>query len=565
MSSSDRTDGKVRLEIKAATDLTEVNVLDARLRSVDLPANTGTVEVDLPPGVYEVSFRNGSSWEHRLTLLDGKLPRVTVQQGTRGTLRGGGARDKADNNDDAPGSVPHPGAAEVLLFVHDPRETENTGKHATSAKSGDRFTGLSLVTETGARVPAGPSRSQDSSAPCSFFPSPGYFRVRLDTGLKDQVFEMPLVVCPGWQTCVYLPLVPYGGNRWRPDLSQALVRMVNPAGPHDETSESRSLEVAALDSIAGKKADLHGPSFNRLLQNLLEQKCFNPILGLCAAHLIAGRDDKEKALLKEIIENLARMTERGPEGNLPPAGFEHPDVTALRFQLDRLEGREVQIREVPFPPTLVASWNIVRSVAAQMESIIPRGSLSDRVAARITTASLWLIWQGTPAEPPPAQVSQIQVERSLPPNVSTLARRGVQAQAVETSRSIGSQSDALSDDDALAVIGAAFRNAAIREWYRAALSDDDSGARKSNEIEREEQLIAQAIHPIAATERAQEIFDHVGLYVSAAPSKPSTPSLAASVRLPAGTVMRAAQSLSTKLLEQAQRIGIDLQTRANNG
>ncbi|MDB5295485.1 MAG: hypothetical protein JWO31_1468, partial [Phycisphaerales bacterium] len=54
---------KVRLRVVANTDMTEIRVSDARFGTVPLPSNAGEVEVDLPQGLYDVSFRDGTCWQ----------------------------------------------------------------------------------------------------------------------------------------------------------------------------------------------------------------------------------------------------------------------------------------------------------------------------------------------------------------------------------------------------------------------------------------------------------------------------------------------------------------------
>jgi hypothetical protein len=63
MSSSSPASGTGKLQGFAGSDLTEIGVADARFRKVALPGGSaGCVELGLPVGIYQVSFRDGTSW-----------------------------------------------------------------------------------------------------------------------------------------------------------------------------------------------------------------------------------------------------------------------------------------------------------------------------------------------------------------------------------------------------------------------------------------------------------------------------------------------------------------------
>lgn len=616
MSGSDTDQSRVRLRAIAASEATRIRVADASFQSIALTENAGEVEVALPHGLYEVTFLDADAAEqHFVTLRPGTVSVVEVQQGaparsdtpaTISPLSGGirslrpGSRahlflDEPDP--DVPGRLTAPADGlseeEVLIIVHDTpldgAEEETTAPPGSASTPESLTQGLSLVGAEAGRVIEGIALpvSGAGEAALRFRTGSGLWRLRLQTGLKQQVLEMPIVVCPGWRTMLHLPALAYGsaGNR-RADLGRAQLRMTKP-GPRPEAEDyrSRRLEANAIRALSEGR-ELRGQAFDGMLRNLLTAEYDYPMLGIYAGYLVARRvvangQDKDISLLDDVVRHLDEVTRHGPDRTLSsPAGFHHPDVAALKLRVALAKGSSLDdIAAFDFPPMLLPGWQILLEAARQAPWLVPPGSLSDRVAARLQGPGLWVIWSGTEEWQRSADLAlrdeQVSALRTLMarPTRSALSM-SISVPVSSAAPSPMAEEPASPTEMACALIDTALHHAKLRDWLRAAFAplaeaiaqDPATGTMSplTPAVPRSvgERMLVQAVHPLAAYEKDQAELDasrHAAR--QRASSRWDLGRLEKELSLPPATIGRAALGLAADLLDQAERLGLDLKAR----
>jgi len=563
---------KVRVRIVAGSDMTEIRVSDARFNTVSLPANAGEVDVELPEGVYQVSFRDGTSWQSETVLLRrGAWGPVEVRQAAPGPLRSALPMEEPAPASGAAHVVPDVGLSEVTVFVRElpgPGPESGAGAGQPEAPSPEWLAGLSLVAGNDSPAAGSPLPGLERAAGLRWHVAPGRWRLHLDTGSGGQVLDMPLIVCPGWRTRVYLPLRSYGEARnRRADFCRACVRML-PAldDPFADSAAIRRLEVNALESLTQGRV-LHGQRFNDLLRELLLGKYRNPMLGLYAGHLLPCANPDEVSLLEEVVANLTELTERGPDRNAAIAApVEHPDVMALRLRLALLRDEPIRpTAAFSSPPMLTASWDVMLKAALRAPELVPAGSLTDRVAGRLWGPSAWVVWE-RPALPPAAGRVLESLDRGLEYEAGPLAAtppwqwRNIRLEVPWLPFEVrGGWLPPLSVPDSCAVIDTALCHRAIREWFRA-----------TTQLDGLERFLGQAIHPLAADEEMQRTLERLRLLRppgvagrEGAASRPWTVERVATVlRVPASTAERTAGDLCARLVEQGWQHQLDLKARS---
>jgi endonuclease G len=560
----------VRLRIVAATNLTEIRVADARFKKVPLPANAGQVEIDLPEGVYQISFRDGAGWQNQVKLLvrPADNSSVVVTQEAPGWLRSAALLSEAETD---PGSEfiakdgPEQGQVAVIAVVRHVPPAEQLPQEKPEAASERWLAGLGLVDENDQAAEGKPAQLSDRAVSQLFHIEPGRWRLHLATGVESQALEMPLIVCPGWSMRVYLPLRAYGEpNNQRANLARASVCMIDPSTDLSrDLPGGRRLQETALLSLSERR-QLHGPRFNDLLRELLSGKLVNPMLGLYAGHLLSGSTPEEIDLLAQLVANLTELTEKGPGRNLPASGIHpHPDVLALGLRLAMLRKEPIPTSPFPFPPMLMASWEVILQ-AARSHTLVPTGSLSDRVAGQLWRPSVWVVWDGPQERPSPASPAAF-IRKSI--SEPTARSRELSAlESVEAPFESFERGETSAEGDLFALIGGipqacalvdtALHYAALRQWFRT-----------TTELSSEERLLGQTVHPVAADEAQQRILDHLRFRpprcvpVRAAVAW-TAERLAEMLHIPASTAGRTALTLAHRLLEQDRQHQLNLKARS---
>jgi endonuclease G len=599
MSSSKLT--KVQLRVEVQNPLTEIRISDARFRDVKLPANVGPIDAWLAPGVYEVSFREGTSWRSELVLLgpeSGSAP-VVVHQPTPFPT-------------DAP--PPIPDAEEPDVTVPPAPATSRLTIRAWPL-SGPNVTS-SLLPVTGVEVLYADSESSvtprdvtSTSPQLSFDLPPGYWRLRLTGPQSSGTVEMPLVMCPGWNTVVELALdssVATSAPAWSPaDLQMQMRRLSN----MPRNTALREYRRLALQSLATRRS-LQGAAFEGLLNELLTDKWDDPLLGIYGAYLLPFETTEQQSVASGVIQNLALLVQ-GPAGVLPQTGFRHPDVDALALRLSLSRNESLSSFEpFAYPPMLARGWRTLMEAARQRPDLVPKGSLTAEVAARLVAADPWVAWrqrpasstgtsvatvtQGATAGQPagavgttapvasPTVAAPVAPAVAAPPALTlvTVAGAAVTAAAMvagATARTFAQEGTAADvappvPDDAqrfaanCQIIRAALAHRSLREWYRRSVASAENApleAAVDPIIPSEERILAGALRPIATDEERQQIFD--AAYVLSArpvPAPPTAENLARQTGLPVTTLADAAASLALRFLDVARAANIDLNARS---
>ncbi|HEV7880033.1 hypothetical protein [Bradyrhizobium sp.] len=533
---------KLRLRIKPATPLTEIFLTDSRFRKIPLATNSGEIEIELARGVYQVGFRDGKSVEQKLVVLSPEQASPVVVTATARPLS---AVDVEDAAEDAASRD----LASLTVRVHDPLDEP--------ASASNRIAGLSLLTQDGAPAAPGQSSVRSNSTDLEFDVAPGYYRVRLETGIRDQVFETPIVVCPGWRIRITCRSRWYG-DECRCDFSTAQLRMCSAGGSFHSSFNQRDLEANAIASLVGGRT-LSGQAFGSLLRRKFE----NPMFGFYAGYLLRGSNAGEIDTLAEVVQNLAAMLQ------LPP-GLLHPDLEALRLRLNLLRNEPIDdTLELPLPPMLLASWRTICQVAANSNRIVPKGSLADRISSGLVAAGASMAWS---AEQVVAGSSAVQAAAPPPQedflarrSTARVARRGIRGisaghESATTAPPADKTSAILTPEQGVDFVAAALRHDRLRDWFRiaAGLADEPQpgGTPLVSEAER---VVAAAIYPIAPNEKFQRTIEKIHFASGSRPSLQTPSTLAQQLRLPLTTVERAVEEFCGKLRLQAQTLGINLQ------
>lgn len=540
----------VTLRVEPATALTEVTVSDSQFRKVSLPTNSGIFEIPLPAGIYEVGFRDGRSIHRELVILAPDQDGPVVARQPASPIDPAWAADVDDEE-----SLQT--AMRLRLIVHDRRD----GAPMTN----DHLRGLSLADASGTALPGGKVDKRDDSTRQTFEVEAGLYRLRLETGLGDQVLETPLVVPPGWSLFASCFLREYKKDDYRADLTTLRIRLRAADRSFRGSRTESALESRALSLIADQRT-LSGEGFDSVLQDCLQRNYINPMFGLYAGHLLRGINEDERATLAELVANLEKLTTTGPNGqSVPPPGFIHPDVEALKLRLQLLKGQPiVDPPALPLPPMLAASWQTIVQVAAHSTKVIPKGSLADLVSCSLTSAGASVIWNRQLAQSKTGEAELAAFSAfSMPPSVHpvsgadlfNLAPPGPASSVAPATRSAAQRSPS----DAIEVIAAAMRDSRLREWVRANAGAAAGGA---GLIGNAGAMVIQAVYPLAPDEKFQRLL----AVRQVAQAEDDTPRDAAAVAgrlgLPLATVERAAEEVAGLLLDQAQVLGINLPARA---
>jgi hypothetical protein len=518
----------VTLNVSAADPFIEIRLLNARFEPVTLPANVGHVTVAVPPGVYEVGFRTSTGWQSQHVVADPALSEVTV------------AQESPQPSDPLPAieprPQPQPGATVVVSLTGTTSglyDVDTAPKVLVTLNRGDDRD--AIVKD----LLPGQWRSFQFAAPL------GYWRLRLSEPGDRPPFELPLTVCPGYRVEVVAPLCSTGNMSV--DLERLRVRLLPLDNPAPMDLLLAGFEEAALRALGSGRV-LYGQDFEQLIANLVGDKGYNPMLGILAAHLCDRGKDDDLPFQAGLLSRLESLT------GLPV--IVHPDVAALRLQFRMRRGEPIDNEPAaPFPPLLAASWAALLDAARLRPSLIPAGSLCERVAARLWSSSLWVAWSAAPLATPRAVTSSATAE----------------AKAKAATDDFASLSD---------IIASGLANRQLRDWFRNAhnasrgsadgLDWDDMLA-----LTPAEAAVARILHPVAADEEKQDRFATLGETIkrrmttpdrgqSDAPVAGNLTAMSKALGLPPTTVAQAVGSLAGKLEFFASDQDQDL-TRSRSG
>jgi hypothetical protein len=255
--------------------------------------------------------------------------------------------------------------------------------------------------------------------------------------------EQSVVICEEWQTQLF---VQRGWSRFgrarAADLASAAVLMAESGTGFDpERPDLRSAELARQGLRDYRKA-IAEPD----LKALLGGKADNPMLGIYGLHLLRHQEAPNRNLIRKVVRRLRDLVGA------------HPDVQAIDLWLgDGDDG------DFSAPPMLKSSWSIIVQASAEQPELVPRGSLSARIAQRILSGGPWLRWrtpqtrltlEPSPLSERPLGESLAGIAAALPADSRELVERFSEVGPAESSvislaKQEGEGAAALPDSDVL--------------------------------------------------------------------------------------------------------------------
>lgn len=267
--------------------------------------------------------------------------------------------------------------SEIFLFGRWWTPGSNGGASAP-AKSRDASIQLSLhdledkqladLDEQGVRD----TSAADPWLACNVSLAPGRYRLRL-VAPEYGTLEAMVVASPGWQTQVFLYRRTDQGESLasRLNLAAASVLLRRQGAGFDPRSPDLRLTEQARACLRSRRSLIS----HQLVDEMLTQKRDNPMLGIYACHLWLLSDKPDLGAVRGVVQGL--------RGLLGP----HPDVEALAIAAG-LPASET----FPYPPMLQRSWPVLVHETLKRPDLIPRGSLSARVADRLWGEGPLLVW-----------------------------------------------------------------------------------------------------------------------------------------------------------------------------
>jgi hypothetical protein len=123
---------------------------------------------------------------------------------------------------------------------------------------------------------------------------------------------------------------------------------------------------------------------------MLYAKFENPMLGIYGAHLILLKENiqDKKNLLATVFDNLCDLLGK------------YPDVMIIGLWL-RENYPEIKVRnsnslddyKFENPPLLLTSWRILLTLSSKNYSLIPKNSITEKIAGNTFSQGPWLIWK----------------------------------------------------------------------------------------------------------------------------------------------------------------------------
>lgn len=374
---------KFPVVIHAADRGTQILVIDASF--VKLASGVGRIEVMLPPGLYKARFKAGDRIRDDLFEVSGQRLRiegralqfsspVPLEHGISNSheYQAGPARDLALG---APRIAFGDHGGELVLFVRDSAHQYGTPLPAYKPWAGVRLrrADQSVLFDLEG---SGNVDVLAAYAGAKIALSPGMYFLSQPDGLhasaRGRVFEVPIAVCKGWCTHVYMDSVdvcPIGPRDEvdtkrvrRADLAgaaMAMVRVQHGGGAALDPDVARLTELARQGLTNGEQAvsddDLHA---------MVTGKFDYPMLGLYAMHLLLGRTPVNWSLIATIAGNVDRMLGGG-----------HPDIQVF-VDVCISQGLTVHSAQTGpparlWPPVLATTWDLAEFAAAGFQGAWP--------------------------------------------------------------------------------------------------------------------------------------------------------------------------------------------------
>lgn len=369
-----RSEHDVELVIQAPDASTEVFVIDSGFRRI--ASGLGSLRVPVKPGLYKVRFRSGSAMSDQLVEVPPDAPEIVVQPPAV-EFRSAAPIDRTETmweHHRAPAAAASRrvhlqagSGSEIFLCVRD---------RARSGPS-EPWRGVSLCDAEGTHVAdltGGELDRRHRIGAINVAVDPGAYRLRVETRPLG-TYELFVVACPGWQTQVFTMAADFSVREStvrRPELRSATVLMARSGAGFDPSDPKvRLTELARQGLEQGRLVIARGE-----LEECLDTGPTCPMLGLLALHLLLRHGERDPWLGR-----LAAALEQaiGP----------HPDLAAARLHpaLGDLPSGAV----FDIPPTLAASWRIVIQASQARSTLVPAGSLTQRLTPELLPAGAWML------------------------------------------------------------------------------------------------------------------------------------------------------------------------------
>ena len=379
---------RIEFQAVAHEPTTELFLIDANLQRV--AHATGRLVTRQPPGIYKLILRAGpSTRDHIVSLLKDPVTRqldpldIAATAPFAHTTRSHEYHQEALSAQSTRVHESIGRGAKLYVFA---RDWTATGRSRTPHP----VAGLSLCDLRGRLLvdiaaKAEVSRAGDPWGALGIALDPGTYRLRVETAPGVR-FEMAVPALRGWHTQVILLQRQGLSGHKSPDLDSASVCITrsnrwNAHDPNERLTESAKLALIDRRPVASLA----------FLKHILRGKTKDAMLGVLGGHLALLEDRPRVQLLAQVVRNLRRLL-----------GESQADVEALALAAGM---RTSHVFDVP--PMLRASWKIVLEHAVDRPELVPRGSLTARIATMVTAQDPWLIWRTPEAE----GWSSVEIER----------------------------------------------------------------------------------------------------------------------------------------------------------
>jgi hypothetical protein len=386
---------KSKLVIDPGNPAVRIEVVDSNFQIC--ARGYGRIEEELPTGFYTVRYRAGDALEEsNINLEPGHMLELkqspTLEFGSVAPFEQ--SRTSVEHQTQAQELSKTPqvkvGAeSEFFVFV---RDLMPGGKGSPAqGLSLHRLDGTLLVDFGRQAV-----KAQDAQSPlwagCNVELDPDRYLLRLEyrSGLATETL---IVACPNWQSQFFLLRQPEEktGLSDARDLSTATQFMARrgrgfraervPSGETDLESLSANADLAELAQLA-LAHEWRGMRTSDLTK-LLKGKHYDPLLGIFGLHLLFMRSEPDLEFADHVVERLERDILNG---------FRHPDVEALKIEIQRRQKRQVAEQVLATPPMLYRSWLMNLQATAENPALIPYDSFPSRIANRLWGNGAWLTW-----------------------------------------------------------------------------------------------------------------------------------------------------------------------------
>ncbi|HEY5674025.1 MAG TPA: ribosomal protein L7/L12 [Malonomonas sp.] len=395
------SNSKLPVTVEVADFASQIEILDGVFRVV--ARGFGQIRTELKPGLYKARTQVGTALQEKMFAINEGVTTAPVVLdpvlfASAAPLQGTSTSHEYHQHavaiavDNAEPPLILGSGSSLLLSLRDPGRAPLEQTKQSRASYARGFDGCSLCAADGSElINYDQAATRDINLGFAIRNAeldPGHYILKVEqVGLKP--VALPVVTVPGWASQIFIQVEegPSGAATHHPALAEATLMMVPLGQPfHPGDRYFRLTEVARQALQRGRNI------FDRqLLDELLDSKFGNPVLGLFAAHLLLLDPQPQLKLLRIVLDNLDAML-----------GFDFPDLIALRRRMQQLDPptSPAGIIQDPlvFPPLLRASWDILAAQAMMDDDLMPAGSVSRQIADRLCDNGIWLAWQPRPLE-----------------------------------------------------------------------------------------------------------------------------------------------------------------------